>query len=410
MFASDGGQPSSSRNARRDLAVMLAVSLAVFTSFLAMLGSAPHTWRLRGVVTLWNLPFADLGNILAGARCATQGMDVLVQNPCDPLHRAMNYPRVWLVIARALGATSPIVPGITLAGLFYVSAAFLPRMATPSRVLLWLLALSSPAVTLAVERGNNDLVVFVLSLPALALLRKGALARHAAGGLLLLVSVLKLFPGIGLLLLPRKSALGRVGWSYPALFIVYLAITYRDVLAIVARVPHEVLMSFGGATTIAMFMDLLFGVRVGGEVLLPLGCVLAVGLVGFGILWGRRGPTREREDVEARPHLAYAVLLFVASFSLGSSYDYRLVVLLLALPTALDAATGAIGPGVCRLGRWVALLILLSLWSGGRFPGLPSFLGKALLLLDMAATPMLVFALVALAIRLYLPAPRVDLR
>jgi hypothetical protein len=80
------------------------------------------------------------------------------------------------------------------------------------------------------------------------------------------------------------------------------------------------------------------------------------------------------------------------------------------LPTALDAATGAVGAGVRRLGFWVAVLILLSLWSEGFFPWISTPPGRALLLADMAATPLLVFALAALAIRLYLPARRVDLR
>jgi hypothetical protein len=385
------------------LALALGISAFAFATFLAMLGSDPGAWQARGVMASRITHFIDLGNILAGARCASHGMDVLLANPCDPFGRPMNYPRIWLWIANHLGLTfgSPLWPGIILAGLFFIAAAFLPRIRTLPHALVWLMALLSPAVTLAVERGNNDLVVFLLAVPGLALAKGGTRARHASAIAFLLAAVLKLFPAIGLLLLPSRRILGRVGWIYPALFAAYLVATFRDVMTIATVVPRDLIVSFGGENTIRMFAHLVLRTTVSNALALPMGYGLAVVLVGVGLYLGRRTPTVESAPGRTFPELLYATLIFLGSFTLGTSYDYRLVFLLLALPTSLDAGQGSLGEEVRPLGRWCTGLILVSLWAGSLFPQTSPLLTWPLLSLDLLATPLLVSALVAFAVRLH---------
>ena len=411
MNTPDAQREATSISARlvrglRTHGIALGMSALVFAIFLGTLRADARIWLGRGVLASTRTHFMDLENILAGARCAAQGMDVLVRNPCDSVGRPMNYPRVWLAIADGLGLShaSPVLPGIVLAGWFFLSAAFLPRIRSLPRALVWLLALLSPAVTLAVERGNNDLVVFSLAVLGLALLDKGTLAKYGAGVVLFLVSILKLFPAFGLLLLPSKHALGRRGWVYLGMFILATLATWRDVLAIGRAVPHDLFMSFGGETSVAVFCALVFHSRLEPTLAQALGCVLLIALIGVGLLWGvRKAKQNDPVAKSFHPHLLYGTLLFLGAFATGSNYDYRLIVLLLVLPTTLDVGEARLDQRGCRtLARVCTGLVLLSLWVGGTFPSpypAPRF---ALVLLDMLATPILVCALTMLACALHL--------
>ena len=54
-------------------------------------------WPRLGVPSGPSL-FFDTRNLTAALECRRLGFDPLVQNPCDPWGRPLNYPRVWLAL------------------------------------------------------------------------------------------------------------------------------------------------------------------------------------------------------------------------------------------------------------------------------------------------------------------------
>jgi hypothetical protein len=134
-----------------------------------VLGTAASWWGLDRVLGLWNVRIlepccSDLRSILAAGESRAAGFDPLVENPADPWGRPMNYPGIWEVLsACGLNGSHAVTLGIGLAAVFAVAVAVFPARRTNAVTCTLLLAtVLSPASLLAVERGNIDLVVFVL--------------------------------------------------------------------------------------------------------------------------------------------------------------------------------------------------------------------------------------------------------
>lgn len=118
-------------------------------------------WRVLKVRLLVTAPFEDLQTITYSIDCSRQGVDPYV-TPCDPLHRPLNYPPVWLRVSM-LGFDA--ARSDELGWAFGVLGALGYILALRARTLL-----SSAAVVLAIccsrpyllalEKGNTDEVVF----------------------------------------------------------------------------------------------------------------------------------------------------------------------------------------------------------------------------------------------------------
>jgi hypothetical protein len=403
-------QPTALRHlaSARAVAPALVIALVAFAAWYAMLGAPARRWHERGVEASSRTHFRDLVTILAGAECAAAGYDVLVQNPCDPDGTPMNYPRLWVALIDGSGAQSTSVRslGIALAVVFFLSTVALMRVRSAGGAVVWALALLSPAVTLAVERSNNDLVVFVLVVAATWLLPRERPA--AAAPFLLFAGTLKLFPALAMpvLFLRRDRTLRILAGLCLVLFAALVLLTFGDLEAIARATPHTGGLSYGGEVTAAQFLKLAG--LVGNQPLLltpdlrraALACSVTLPLLGvsLGLLARRRSVGLAPDPTLAMPFLA-GTLIFVGTFALGSNWDYRLTFLLLALPGSFAAAGGAWGQGwVARLGALACGCLLVALWAGGSFPrSWPWLLRVVLSRLDAAATPLLVVLLVALA-------------
>ena len=119
----------------------VAIALIAYLAFIAI-GEAQGVsyWHLLGVPAYPHVPFADLRVITAAWDCARTGIDPLITNPCDPFHRAMNYPRIWLQIGLALrlGASATVPIGVVFVFLYGISMV------------------QSPGGSLAVARGYSS--------------------------------------------------------------------------------------------------------------------------------------------------------------------------------------------------------------------------------------------------------------
>src|SRR5580658_1166888 len=84
------------------VAALWLVPLFIFVS--AFSGNWVATWRAVGVPSM-TPHFLDLYGIPTAIETLHSGGDPMISNQADPLHRRMNYPRIWLYLFSAARIT-----------------------------------------------------------------------------------------------------------------------------------------------------------------------------------------------------------------------------------------------------------------------------------------------------------------
>lgn len=175
---------------------MLFVSgnIAAYRGVLSQMGFRP-----------FDFPFLDMHGALATAECSRRGIDVLTSDPCDVLGRTLDYSPFWLVTA-FLGVDTSMTMrlGLMLDVVFLVSVFFLPPAKSWNAVAVMIAALLSSAVTMALERANLDLAIFVIAVMVAGLSLRGPAWRSLGYGLITLAGLVKYYPAIMLLLALRE--------------------------------------------------------------------------------------------------------------------------------------------------------------------------------------------------------------
>lgn len=153
-------------------------------------------WAFVGVPHMEPL-FADLHAILSARECHTRGMNVFLNNPCDLMGRIHVYGSAWLSLSQLNAPSSLWLLGLTTNAAFMAIAVGVIRPTSVSELLISCLILFSPAVTLGIERANNDIVIFILVAVSAALLTSQyALNRIFALLTICVAALLKIYPSI----------------------------------------------------------------------------------------------------------------------------------------------------------------------------------------------------------------------
>ncbi len=172
-------------------------------SILLLLSIAAYLYILFNY-TLWSsvgiphlkAPFADMQAILSASDAYREGYNPYIENPYDPLGREHVYPRPWLWLGYT-GITldhSNFAATLLMAFFFLLSIRIL-RPENGNEFLISAMLLLSPAVMLGVERGNNDLIIFILlGLAVFFLNNKIRALDLIAYFFLFLASILKIYP------------------------------------------------------------------------------------------------------------------------------------------------------------------------------------------------------------------------
>jgi hypothetical protein len=333
-------------------------ALGCYFGALAIVG--PDTfWRRVGVPHL-SPAFLDMHTITSGWECTRRGLAVVPVNPCDPRGRPMNYPRLWMAPAfLGIDQGASFALGVAAVVLFLACALLVAGRLHPVEGTVYTAALCSPAVMLGVERGNVDLVVFVLLALALLVFRRSPAGRAVGHGLLLFAAMLKLFPAFGwgpmLRQRPRFAIVGLAGAAL--IFAVYVGVTLDDIREIRRVSPRSDGYSYG----LGPLADLD---RPGWA---PRSAFEAAA-VGAGIAaaafvaWTRRRLVTAG-DVRAADAFCVGAGVYCGSYLFFYNFDYRLIFVLLTLPLLL------------RRGRvpfpWLGVLLVLAvLWLGSSLPPL----------------------------------------
>lgn len=345
----------------RRLFLLLLLGGVTLVSLLMAAYGPDRTWQL------WNIPtmrpiFADARSITAGAESSRAGYDPLVDNPADPWHRVMNYPRAWQSVFR-LGlnqrdtvAVAAVMFMAFITGLFL----FVDRI---ERRTAWLLALGlfSPAVMLAIERANICLLVFFLCAAALAVLRRSDVA---AALLLTMAGTLMYYPFLGLVCLARadRRRCLWLGGAGVATGLLYIALTWRDVMHVLRGIDRGTFMSYGCSVGWMAARQLGGSPATVVAVAVLCGLMLVAAVVAL-VTTARRDL---RPAAAAVPHhldgFRLGAAIYLGTFLLGNNWDYRLMFTLFCLPQLADWSRDA-RPGLRRLAKLTLVVLLGSLWG-----------------------------------------------
>ena len=338
--------------------VLLGMLCGYFALLLALGGHAD--WDRLGVPAV--IPgFFDLRSVTSGWDCAREHLGAWPVNPCDPGGRPENYPRVWMAASiLGLGEDDTYLIGSLIAIVFFATAILVLSPRAPlGDALVYGIALCSPAVMFGVERGNVDIALFSIVAAAGLVMRRTRYGPSVASALILVAAILKLFPiaAVGMLArLPRRAAVACVA-TVVGVFSVFAAVTFHDIQTIERVLPQGDEYAYGLHIFGGWLGRLVGPGRMWDAVLVVLAIAAAIALrrrlsdsLGAGSL-------RELDLFWA------GAGIYVATFALGRSADYRLVFLLLTIPQLLRWSSARQVLPIATLGGVLLTLWLPSPWS-----------------------------------------------
>lgn len=319
----------------------LLTGLLLMGWLLVLAHSRPAWEKANWTLQLAQWPvFSDLNVLVEGVRMHAQGIDPLIADPKD-YGFAYNYPRIWLLLSHAGAHTVPLAwiggaLGVLWLGTFLVMARV--RSAGLSAILV--LALLSPPVVLALERGNTDLILFMLCSLAAVLWSRPA-TPWLAPGLIAVGGILKLYPAAALSTawfdLKHRGRLR--WWIVAAVSIALFWFMHLDELRLISvRTPRATGASFGCAVFPMHYLH--YAESLVGRTI-PQAVTVAGSMAGFGVwlclsawIGHKLAPAFSRlEAKKADVAMFYMMaMVWIGSFALGNNFDYRLIFVLPCLP------------------------------------------------------------------------------
>jgi hypothetical protein len=352
--------------ARRMLPALMLLGCLLIVAALWIGGAHDAYFALlrRLGVPAFRFPFLDTHAELAVIDCHRRGIDVYVTNPCDVLGRMHVYTPLWfrLAVLPIDASWTPIV-GCALALAFAASLLLLPPGRDWRAAWLICAAALSPAVAFAIERGNADLLMFVLAALAAWIALRRLPTRLLAFPIVMLAAALKVYPATLLVLALRERlalCLAIAALSL-AVLLVYAAIDAAGLREMLALLPGGTpfIYSFG-ARNLPAGLGIAFGWSPVVLAVVLAALLFATVVFAAARLLVLRPAMGVLTAAEAGGLLVGAVLI-LGCFVMGQSGEYRAVHLLFVLP-ALTALAGAPGPAR-RLAACTAWVILLQLWG-----------------------------------------------
>lgn len=308
--------------------------------------------------------FLDTFAILASNDALSRGLDPFLPNTLDYLERPHVYSHWWLHL-RDLGLTRAhnVWVGLTLVIAFVAAALAWLRPRAPGELLWYGIVFFSSPVLLALDRANNDLVVFIVLAAVVPCLTSQKRALRLLATVPIAVAAgLKFYPAIaGLVLLAAPDARelrGRLLIAIGLLAIVAFSIA-PDVVRSGALVPKaEGLMTFGAINLLELAGLGAWRATVAG---------LALATIAIGAFWRSRlfeGWCVAPADRAAWLGFVLGAALLTGCFFTGTSYAYRWVFAVWMAPLLWSLPRDPSAPSpVRRLARLTAGLLVFVLWS-----------------------------------------------
>lgn len=296
-----------------------------------------NTWNMLFIPTRSPI-FADMRTIQGSIKSEELGFDPQVKNPGDPWYRSMNYPKIWIWIAKLVqfdNETNYIV-FICAYILAYLICCFFILRISPS--LYVLLVIFSGASLLAVERGNNDLLAFVILFIGIYLSQNYFRAIS-----ILLATILKIYPFLLVLIFVKKT---KMFIALVLMIAVYFVFTAGELKIIMAgntalTDPASPIATYGLATTFQNITQLIHAIiRLPESTYIILIYIYVFILINMSllliILINRNIIIVNNRSIVITDLFVAGAIIFSGTFILTSNWDYRLIFLLFCIPYLLN--------------------------------------------------------------------------
>jgi hypothetical protein len=305
---------------------------AVWFAYLAIVATA-NLWASIGVPHTVP-PFEDLYAILSAADCQNLGYDVFRANPCDVGQRLHVYGSIWLWLGKVgLGRSDLLWLGVGIDLLF---ASLAVRIINPKdrwQFIGGALVLLSPATTLAMERCNNDLIIFcVLSCAAFLVSSRNGFPYYLGIITSFIAALLKIYPAITLVAtVPMADSKGRLKATIviaSLLVAAWILFDANELALLINIVPRpEGRYAFGG-TLLFKYLGFQQHVYFLSFSLAVIALIVAVRLATA--LNVKPIVIDEHRPLVSHYYFGLAVLSF--TFLANTNFDYRLIFNIFFLP------------------------------------------------------------------------------
>jgi hypothetical protein len=322
----------------------------------------------------FRFPFLDMSGALAAWECARHGIDVIVSDPCDVLQRSYNYSPIWMSwSAIPLGIADTPAVGWICGLLFLLSLGMLPSPRRPLELILTILATLSAAVVFAVERGNPDILLFILAVVT-ALSAEGGLAIRLIGYAVALLSALvKYYPLVTLMMLVDERVPVFLFVSVAVILsLTIFGVAYHEEIArTLPYLPHGgYIEGFFGAKNLPFQIGDIAAAAFGPAAALGnISAAACLAVLGAGVVATCRGFTGKGRlpaamatlDPRERNLLVLGSAVMCSCFFLGQNIWYRAIFLLMVLPGLFAISRAATSPrgNHWSLGTGVAIVFLM---------------------------------------------------
>ena len=343
--------------------------ISVYLLFVLLWFAAPHAYA----ALLWAAdamaqtprPFNDLGAILQAGSCWRHGVNVYAPSAC--MHGGIyNYSPFLLHLMPRQGSPQVLLRrGVALGLVFLTTLCALPAARTRGELALRVLGTCSGSVIFALERGNFDVVIFILILLGVLLLRLKSSLALLGYAVFLFAASCKFYPAVllALLLRERPARLLIVTICIAVAGLSYLTLFAHGTLAAAGVLPVGLpFKGIFGAADIPFGLILLHNMRIwtlqpdAAQYLtaihhpgvIPLIRAASWALTLSGVAAGMRAAplyaaSLDRLDEARRLPLLAGAMLMVFCFFLVQNIPYRAIFLLLTLPGLTAMAATAKG-------------------------------------------------------------------
>ena len=305
-------------------------------------------WRHVGVSHMKPL-FADLHAVLSAIECHGRDLNVFETNPCDVAGRIHVYGSLWLHLgALGVGSAHLFSKGFVVVVVFMGLAVLLIKPVCKADFAKSCLILFSPAVTLGVERANNDLIVFSLLMGAALLIAQRQRIAQVSGLLIIYLSaLLKFYPSVlfaATLFTARRNLKELVFIAATALGLsaLWLATNFQELLLVKDLVPKPLDFYATGARALFVYV----GRPYPWVLTIPTGWLLAgfvtlIAVVSAGLAY--RLKCSQADGVRAIDSSIFNYVIFIfglailfITYTINTNYDYRWVFFIFTMPLLFD--------------------------------------------------------------------------
>jgi len=228
---------------------------------------------------------------------------------------------------------------VTLIILFFLVVFAFPEKLYVIDSLLVLSVVFSPAAVLLYERGNVDLVFFILCGLAIMLVRRSPAWTVAV---LSIAAIFKMFPffGVGIFLRENKQDFYKYLFASALIFGVYIALTYEGLSGIWNLTARGTFLSYGDYIIFdlyhAYFRYYLLKLMTEAQVIAFMKIVphlIAMTVLSVVFWLGIRSKITLAVDSERNlTAFRMGACIYIGTFLLGNNWDYRLSFLIFTIP------------------------------------------------------------------------------